>query len=363
MDIGLHALERTFWLAGPKPIIESASFVPQPSQGDIFLPRANKSDVLASNANLQPWPDGPVSLVIATDGSHHPEIGYSWGGFAIMSNEGTSILHTVFEGIGGSSYVAEQLALIRAFSTLFEDSLLASTDLDRRSRHYIDNEMENIVAVSDFLPALTMVKGLLEDSKTGHIANLDLEIATLLSKTMSKLNVNIYLTHAHSHNGMWANELVNDIINRAASGTKTMGWAPAAPNRLGRRSHQTKSETKALLYKDEDLFWFVLTKYNGSISGHVKHTLNCSRPIIIVAHKLLAFDKAAQTAFNRLLTADLFKRMGKGQICYPLFPVCNELRLQWIHFARCFNLGEAPLGTLRKPETLSELAKCVSSFQ
>ena len=179
---------------------------------------------------------------------------------------------------------------------------------------------------------------------------------------MNKYGFHISLIHVHSHNRMWPNELVGDIINVASRGRKVLGWGPRVPPRVNRYGNQTKSEIKTLLYRDEDVFWYVLTKFHMSTSGHIKHTLGFSRPTIKKVHKMLAFEKEAQTCFNKLLTGDIFKVLKDGELITPICPACETLPLDWPHFFVCFRLCEIPSSVLDKDETLAELARSIASF-
>jgi len=41
---------------------------------------------------------------------------------------------------------------------------------------------------------------------------------------------------------------------------------------------------------------------------------------------------------------------------------CNDAPFTWRHFFECFRLREVPVMQLKKPETLADLARALSSF-
>ena len=183
-----------------------------------------------------------------------------------------------------------------------------------------------------------------------------------MAKAIKVLDIDIYLVHVHSHNGMWVNELVDGIINKVSAGCKYLGIGPAALPRVPRLHQQTKAEVKAIYYKDEDLFWYFLTRFHNSTTGHIRHTLGTRRPIIKEAHKALAFEKRAQTAMNKLLSGNLFKPLIDGRTPHQGCPVCLVEELSWPHFFSCFKLNEIAAEEWRNPEVLAALARSIATF-
>ena len=85
MDIAMMALDWASWISGPKPTPVRASRLPKIVRGGVSFFRAQKDDVLTSNANFLPWLGGANSLIIASDGSHSATTESCWGAFAFSS--------------------------------------------------------------------------------------------------------------------------------------------------------------------------------------------------------------------------------------------------------------------------------------
>ena len=85
--------------------------------------------------------------------------------------------------------------------------------------------------------------------------------------------------------------------------------------------------------------------------------------MIKAVHKELAFEKRAQSAFNKLVTGNLFKVLSQGSVVAPPCPVCQQEALTWPHFFVCFNLHLISIEEWGGPKVLAELARSVATFR
>ena len=84
--------------------------------------------------------------------------------------------------------------------------------------------------------------------------------------------------------------------------------------------------------------------------------------MIKAVHKELAFEKRAQTAFNKLMAGNLFKTL-KDSLVVPTFcPIGQGAQLTWPHFFECFGLDKVAIKEWEDPEVLAELARCIATF-
>ena len=102
-----------------------------------------------------------------------------------------------------------------------------------------------------------------------------------------------------------------------------------------RTTKQTKNDIKTIFELDENLFWDVLARHLGSLTGHIRRTIGITRTKVKKCHKALINQKEAQSIFNKWLTGDLFKKFDKSTPVVPRCTYCKTAENTWEHFMEC----------------------------
>ena len=171
----------------------------------------------------------------------------------------------------------------------------------------------------------------------------------------------IQFIHAHSHNGIWLNEIADSLLSLHRNAFKSDFLRPSRPYRLPRYPEATKAECKRMLSSDENDFWANLVRPHGSVSGHVKWALGLDRDKIKLTFRNLIGDKTVQHAFVCLLTAQMFKVAIRGKIYALVCRFCTRGLGTWAHVFHCAGLADLPIGFLRSPEGLAVIARAFAA--
>ena len=123
-------------------------------------------------------------------------------------------MRAALEGIGGDSFIAEVLALLRIWAVIGGEMRYTGTNAIENNGGFLSSGKRRIVKVCDSLSVLKRIEAISEKKRTGTIKSVDFWLVETMIRTINRYELEVVMAHAYPHRGVWMNEVADSLITQ-----------------------------------------------------------------------------------------------------------------------------------------------------